>query len=183
MNEQHIDLGGLTMEKLFDQAGMSLSTVKMTSPVKKINIEMDDKLFVLGFNLFCEGYDTAKYDLDDLNPNTILNIDRFHLIECMYMIVGALYAGSLLIKHKKEEDFTIDNLCRKFMTYFNDGICEYQHLVLNANYIVFNVFDFRYNNEEKINLIRDRLVIICKNIWFLPYSEIEEMKEKISKEV
>ena len=183
MSSENIDLGGLTMEKLFKDANMPLGQIKMQSPARKINIEMDDKLFVLGFNLFCEGYNTAKYDLADLKPTTLINIERFHLIECMYMIIGATYAASLLIKSKNRKHLTIEDFCDKFFIYFKDGLVKYKKLLYDAEGYPYSIFNLNYKDEEKLDIILERLTTICKNIWFLPYSEIEEMKEKISKEV
>ena len=76
-NNEHIDLGGLSMDKLFNS--MNMDEFKLKCPATKINFCLENKLVVTGVQLMCTKEEPA-YDLSDVNDNTLISIDKHHLI-------------------------------------------------------------------------------------------------------
>ena len=89
MNTENInfDLSNLDIEKIIGKETNSL--IIQNSPTIKINIEEDNAFYITGFNMMCM-QDKLKYDLSDLDDNTMLIISQHHISECILLIAGAL---------------------------------------------------------------------------------------------
>ena len=175
MEKENIDLGGLSMEKLFDK--LTPAEFKQLSPSQKINIEINNELFIVGFNIICDEYD-LKYDLKDLMPNTIVMIDTRHLVECALMIAGGIFCVSKVLNM----DCDIHNDIWQVMSRINNNLAKYDDLDIAAK-IIANKYARMANTTIENNKILNKLYYTIKNIWFLPYGEIDKIKEQIKKEL
>lgn len=179
MDTKSIDLGGLSMDKLFDK--VIPGTIKDVSPTAKINIDMENSLFVLGFNIMCMEQENIGYDLENLNSNTLISIDKHNMIECIIMLSGAIYAVSMTNKTLNgSEDINISGCIRKFRDKLRHTIVYYYEIQKAARSLISYIKTTYYNDMEDNNIILLRLKYMAENIWFLPYSEIDKMKEKIN---
>lgn len=180
MDDKKINIEGLSMEKFLDQ--FNPGTIIEKSPAQKINIELDNELFVIGFNLMCEK--NIKYDLEDLKFNTLVCIHQRHMIECLMMIAGAIYC--VLNIHGIDDMAFINAEIFNIKDSIND-IVLFTLIKDTAHIVEQDVVDLIHENKGiPANLNNDalsRLEDIIKYIWFLPYSEIDKLKEKIKKEL
>ena len=67
MEDKKVDIEGLNadMSKFLDQ--FAPGEIIEKSPAQKINIEEDNELFIVGFNLMCDKDNKIKYNLDTNN--------------------------------------------------------------------------------------------------------------------
>ena len=176
MDDKKVNIEGLNMSMNEFLSQFEPGEIAEKSPAQKINIEMDNKLFVVGFNLMCE--DDIKYDLSDLNNDTIVVINQRSMLECLIMIAGAInftyaYNKSIIMPNKliryihRIKDRMGSIIFFSEIHYIADSVgCDIQSSIKNCN-------------ENVINKLKE----LIQNIWFLPYSEIDKLKEKIRKEL
>ena len=191
-NNEHIDLGGLSMDKLFNS--MNMDQFKLKSPATKINFCLENKLVVTGVQLMCAKEEPA-YDLSDLNDNTLISIDKHHLIECILMIYGALYTAIIANKIKYDDDTKEYHLSETLtiLQFYRNGLLKYgdckkyntlicENIIDRFLYEIFGPNYVRFGNDC-YNEHFDKFKHILDNIWFLPYSEIDKLKETITSEI
>ena len=135
----------------------------------------------LGFPKGCnQGISKANksYDILLLNNDTIVVINQRSMLECLIMIAGAInftyaYNKSIIMPNKlikyihRIKDRMGSIIFFSEIHYIADSVgCDIQSSIKNCN-------------ENVINKLKE----LIQNIWFLPYSEIDKLKEKIRKEL
>ena len=184
-NNDHIDLGGLSMDKLFNS--MNMDQFKLKSPTTKINFCLENKLVVAGVQLMCVKEEPA-YDITDLNKNTIISIDKHHLIECILMIYGALYTAIIANKIKYDDNIKEFHHSRilSILQFYRNGLLKYGDCKNYNTLICKNIIDDFTNEPYNCDYDNEHFMKfkhILDNIWFLPYSEIDKLKETIISEI
>ena len=169
------------IDSIFNSADYdeSMKIVLNNSPSKKINITQNDVLFILGFNLMLRETSKIKYDFKDLNMSTVVFIENYHLLECISILSGAFHCANLALQQTVDYNkyikqiMDINNLIYyKDLIKLSDNICV--DFINNCGHIE--------NKETKSDII-DRLRNLIRNIWFLPYTEIDLLKNAIKKEL
>lgn len=170
----NFDLSNLDIAKLVGEDTHSL--IVQNSPTIKINIEEDNVYFVTGFNMLCMP-DKLKYDLKDIKHNTILIINSHHMVECLLLITGGLHWFAL----KKQCKMNITDYLFKLKHAIGDSVTFYYELTTIVNEIINNITNIANtsNDDKDIKNIKDFMT----NIWFLPYGEIDKMKDITLKEL
>lgn len=157
-----------------------LKSIKCGSPVHKINFTLESPNAVAGMYLITKGDNTVEYlnkiaDKTDLNGNTLLVFESRHVIECCQIIYGMLNVLSgIAMYNLSYETFineVIDTLLAK-PSFYKTVINEITNIVDNL---------IRIDNTKESSLIFSNFLYIMRNIWFVPYGQIDEMaKEAIA---
>lgn len=192
MEDKKVDIEGLNadMSKFLDQ--FAPGEIIEKSPAQKINIEEDNELFVVGFNLMCDKENKIKYDIDDLKPYTMVCIDNRQMMECLGMLLGVFKFIDISLGWDKFEGHGhVKYLSiKKIRDLVSKGAVFYEEICDLANKIVEEqdwreYYDYDWHDMEpnKLKYLREKLNNTIRNIWFLPYSEIDRLKEEIKKEL
>lgn len=170
----NLDLSNLDMEKIIGKEANSL--IIQNSPMIKINIEEDNAFYITGFNMMCM-QDKLKYDLSDLNDGTMLIINQHHVSECILLIAGALRWVSI----KTKNNIDINNSLHLITRHLSQQIIFYDDLKSMTKRVLENI-SIAYNintNTDEMKNVAD----FMNKIWFLPYGEIDKIKEITAKEL
>lgn len=170
----NFDLSNLDMEKIIGKETNSL--IIQNSPTIKINIEEDNAFYITGFNMMCM-QDKLKYDLSDLNDNTMLIINQHHISECILLIAGALCWLSI----KTKNNINISNSLHLITRHLSQQIIFYDDLKSMTKRVLENIsimHNINKNTDEMKNIAD-----FMNKIWFLPYGEIDKIKEITAKEL
>lgn len=173
MDKNTINLGDFTMEKIMQDSGFT-ARIKGKSPANKINIEKNNKLLMVGKYILCDDKE-QNYDLSDLNENTIIFIDKHHMLECATIIYGAI---ELIYDNNniKSTKINMRDLLSVIYSFMDNGITYLDNINKLSHRIVNHIFkDTKYDIAKKLNNL-------IKNIWFLPYNEIDNIKNNIEQE-
>lgn len=170
----NFDLSNLDIAKIVGEDTHSL--IIQNSPTIKINIEEDNVYFVTGFNMLCIP-DKLKYDLNDLKHDTILIINAHHMVECLILIAGGLHWFAV----KKQCTINITDYLFMLKHAIGDLVVFYNEITTIVNDIINNIINIVNidNNDKDIENIRNFMT----NIWFLPYGEIDKIKDITIKEL
>lgn len=176
MNTENInfDLSNLDIEKIIGKETNSL--IIQNSPTIKINIEEDNAFYITGFNMMCM-QDKLKYDLSDLDDNTMLIISQHHISECILLIAGALRWLSM----KTKTNMDINQSLHLSTRYISQQIIFYSDLKSITERIVEDIGN-RYGIAKDTDEIRN-ITDFMNKIWFLPYGEIDKIKQITAKEL
>ena len=170
----NFDLSNLDIEKIIGKETNSL--IIQNSPTIKINIEEDNAFYVTGFNMMCM-QDKLKYDLSDLDDNTMLIISQHHISECILLIAGALRWLSM----KTKTNMDINHSLHLSTRYISQQIIFYSDLKSITERIVEDIGN-RYGIAKDTDEIRN-ITDFMNKIWFLPYGEIDKIKQITAKEL
>ena len=178
MSDNKLDMEGLnaSMDDFFKQFNPGKIVEK--SPALKINTDMENKLFAVGFDIVLDDPDKVGYDTDDLNSDTLVMIDTRHMMECLMIISGALFCIKKYIVHSNDSHFIYNDFILQIRDVVCKGVVRYNEITKVATSIC---NDFSSNGLA--GQIKEGLFRIIADIWFLPYSEIDKRKEKIEKEL
>lgn len=168
-NNKQIDVNmGEDMEEFLKQ-------FKMLSPTAKLNFNKNDDFHIVGGYLVASEdiKNVMKCDLSDLHDSTFLYSDRKNIIEKIQIIDGSL---TLLNSNN-----VIGYYLFIIESFLKDGIdgCTYRFLKDKVNKLI----DRLNIDDTKYGLIKNNLKYILENIWFMPYSEYDKLKDKIREEL
>lgn len=169
----NLDLSNLDMEKIIGKEANSL--IIQNSPTIKINIEEDNAFYITGFNMMCM-QDKLKYDLSDLDDNTMLIISQHHISECILLIAGALRWLSMKTKTNIDINHSL-HLSTRYM----QQIIFYSDLKSITERILEDIGN-RYGITKDTDEMKN-VADFMNKIWFLPYGEIDKIKEITAKEL
>lgn len=169
----NLDLSNLDMEKIIGKEANSL--IIQNSPTIKINIEEDNAFYITGFNMMCM-QDKLKYDLSDLDDNTMLIISQHHISECILLIAGALRWLSMKTKTNIDINHSL-HLSTRYM----QQIIFYSDLKSITERILEDIGN-RYSITKDTDEMKN-VADFMNKIWFLPYGEIDKIKEITAKEL
>lgn len=170
----NFDLSNLDMEKFIGKEANSL--IIQNSPTIKINIEEDNAFYITGFNMMCM-QDKLKYDLSDLNDSTMLIINQHHVSECILLIAGALRWVAI----KTKNNIDINNSLHLITRHLSQQIIFYDDLKSMTKRVLENI-SIAYNINTDTDEMKNAADFMNK-IWFLPYGEIDKIKEITAKEL
>ena len=175
-----INIGEFSMEKMFDNIGINMGEIKLNSPAIKINItsENNNKLFLVGAQLLCMEDKDIKYDLSDINDYTIISIDKHHELECIVIIIGAI-TTVYNAKNANIDELDINNIVKNILLNIGCGILYYDDLKNMAENIISNTFEEAIGVDSILKKLKSRII----KIWFLPYGEIDNIKNNLEKEL
>lgn len=180
-NNSKINLGDFSMEKIFTDAGINVGQIKMNSPASKISMDDDNNLLSLvGYQLICMDDKDIKYDLSDINNDTVISIDKHHEIECLMILKGSITATwNYVFKEYSNKKLNIKTVINMIVHEIGYGILYYENLKMIGEAVVDGLFYTSEGGDE----IKEKLKSIITNIWFLPYSEIDIIKNNIKNEL
>lgn len=170
----NFDLSNLDMEKFIGKEANSL--IIQNSPTIKINIEEDNAFYITGFNMMCM-QDKLKYDLSDLNDSTMLIINQHHVSECILLIAGALRWVAI----KTKNNIDINNSLHLITRHLSQQIIFYDDLKSMTKRVLENI-SIAYNINTDTDEMKN-VADFMNKIWFLPYGEIDKIKEITAKEL
>lgn len=170
----NFDLSNLDMEKFIGKEANSL--IIQNSPTIKINIEEDNAFYITGFNMMCM-QDKLKYDLSDLNDSTMLIINQHHVSECILLIAGALRWVAI----KTKNNIDINNSLHLITRHLSQQIIFYDDLKSMTKRVLENI-SIAYNINKDTDEMKN-VADFMNKIWFLPYGEIDKIKEITAKEL
>ena len=155
-----------------------LKKIKAGSPVHKINFTLESPNAVAGMYLITiedpKTYLDKIVDHTNLKPNTLLVFESRHVIECCQIIYGCLNVlKGINVFYKKYEDF-INDIITELLT----KPIFYYMLAERMNDILIRYID---TYEETLE-IRKKFIYILKNIWFVPYGQIDEIAKEAIEE-
>ena len=178
MSDNKINIEGLntSMDDFFKQFNPGQIVEK--SPALKINTDVENKLFVVGFDIILNDPDKIGYDTDDLRSDTLVMIDSRHMMECLIIISGALFGIKKYIAHNNDVHFIYNDFLLQIRDVVCKGVVRYDEITKVATSIC---SDFSSNGLAEQP--QKALYRIIADIWFLPYSKIDERKEKIEREL
>lgn len=153
-----------------------INQFKMISPTTKINFDKNDAFHVVGGYLIASSNikEDLKCDLSDLSDSTFLLIDKRNLVEKIQIIDGAL---DLLLKNDIIKE-SYDNVILTLMSDFING-----NTFINVKSMINNIIDNINIDKNRYGGIINNLRYILCYIWFMPYSEYEELAIKIRDEL
>ena len=179
-NEPNIDKilkMGMENDPNYDEM---MEMIKVSCPVKKINIDIETPGGIIGMFLLSEedpiSLLESKADLEDLNDNTILFFTNQHIVELSNIINGMLGLMKLSNIITNDDDsihkaiIQFINLCKNPIDYNT-----YKRNVRNWRLCLY--FKNFYASEDIIN----RIINILDILPFISYNNLDEIaKESIS---
>ena len=185
--DNNIDLGGLSMDKLFEN--FNVSKVTLNSPTQKINLDQENNKFRIAGMKLLLSYDHVDdimhADLKDLKDDTILFINSHHIVECLLIIDGAV---SLLLNNLADNDDTLKILdsnknknINVMLFKIGNGIIRYSVLkrimtdFVDNTKLIDSSIKIDDNKKKVLDAFFECLYKICINVWFLPYAEIDNI--------
>lgn len=154
-----------------------IKSIKAGSPVHKINFTLESPNAVVGMYLItmddAEAYLDKAADKTDLNDDTLLVFESRHVIECCQIIYGCLNIlsgiGMYKISYNTFIEQVVDTLLSK-PQFYTQAIKELVNIAHNLIHI-----EASDDNMKKIYV---RFLYIMRNIWFVPYGQIDEMAKE-----
>ena len=165
-----------------DKIKESLNNFKISCPVKKINLNYKMQNYMAGMWALTYINESKEYikenaDLENVNDDTILFFTNQHILELAGFIYGIHYLFISTNLLKAEDSLQcirkIMNMCNSCPTYkmLKDLIKECTTLYFNK--AAMNASDPR---------IIDHYYFIMDNVWFLSYSNLDDMTKTVIKE-
>lgn len=158
---------------MFAKSSPAVNTIKMCSPTTKINMinsnNQENKSQIIGMGLLIRGFRDLEIDIENLNIDTIIYISDYQKIEALNIIDGSL---SLLLNNNiigRDEMLKITNFIMEIKNFYTYGDFLYSIDKLEST------LDFKKD-------MMDRLISIIKNIWFVPYHELDKLYDEVIKD-
>ena len=158
-----------------------LKQIKVGSPVHKINFSLESPNAIVGMYLITKEDGSKKYldkfvDKSEINNDTLLVFESRHVIECCQIIYGILNVlkgiGMYRLDYKTFINEVIDTTLSK-PSYYTTVINELINIANNC---------IHADDSRKAAVIYDNFEYILKNIWFVPYGQIDAMAEEAIEE-
>ena len=182
-NIENIIKMGMADDPNYDEV---MNAIKVSCPVKKINIDVQTPGGVIGMFLLTDPNAIEllkeKADLEDLGENTILFFTNQHLVELSNIINGMLS----LLEFSKVINTDNNTVHRSVMEFIN--VCKYPvdyHTYKNQLKTWRTTIEFKnfFSSTDMVNKILDILEIIpfisYNNLDEIASKSIEEFKDKI----
>lgn len=183
-------------EILKDLMPEGIPSIMCKAPVYKVNITTDGALFNLGIAMVIAD-EEFKYDKSDVDEYTIISIDKRHQLDCIQIICGACSAPYAVAagdgKNIVYGRSTINKIAFAIIGFFckKDSVCtsDIDQLsrivtdIIRKDIIPHYVYDSQNFKFKPGTELFTRIINLIKNIWFLPYTEIDLFKEKMINEL
>lgn len=164
-----------------DEYNKFLKQIKAGSPVHKINFTLENPNAIVGMYLLTmedvEPYLDKVIDKTDLNDNTLLVFESRHVVECCQIIYGALNILNNVGILKCNYEHFINEIIEALLSsplFYSDAI---EALLDIAMYNV----SISATNENG-SIIYKKFAYIMRNIWFVPYGQIDEIANEAIEE-
>lgn len=164
-----------------DEYNKFLKQIKVGSPVHKINFNLESPNAIVGMYLITKEDNTKEYldkytDKEDINNDTLLVFESRHVIECCQIIYGILNVlkniGMYRLDYKTFINEILDTTLTK-PSYYTTVMNELANITNNC---------IHTDGSKKAAVIYDNFEYILKNIWFVPYGQIDAMGEEAMEE-
>ena len=116
-------------------------------------------------------------DLSDLKDDTLLVFESRHVIECCQILFGCLYVLESVGVVKTSTNFIINRLTDSILS----KPLFYKDFISQLSIIADQTIKIDSNNKD-LDQIFKNFKYILDNIWFIPYSGIDELAEDAIKE-
>ena len=151
-----------------------MKNFKLTCPVKKINLKVDEPNCIAGMWLISsDDIDMkSKADMDNLEDNTILYFTNQHIVELAKILFGMLI---LITQNKiiKQED--VYPIITEYMS-FVKSINTYNRYKKMCSDIVNKWFNLKSSNATTNFLAK--FIEILELMIFMPYNELDNLAQE-----
>lgn len=164
-----------------------LKQIKAGSPVHKINFTLESPNAVVGMYLITmenlEEYLDKVVDKADLNDNTLLVFESRHVVECCQIIYGCLNilkSINMINERYYRNGYIYEVIIESVIDKLLSRPIFYYDLVYKMNTVVNSYIKSDHSKESE--KIYKKLLYIMRNIWFVPYGQIDEMANEAIEE-
>lgn len=142
---------------------------KLASPVKKLNYNNNPKAIIGMYLISSDNYKEIinnKIDANNITYNTILFFEQRHLFDIGSILLGMFYS----IKYSNTEDIDPESIVCMLLNIISNKYNTYRTI---KNYI----YDISQSLIKKTEL-RERVMYILENIWFIGYDGIDSLMQE-----